>query len=84
MERFLLYDSGPSESRILIFSHYRSLEILTESSSWYADDTLKMASLLFYSNVCNITSKLYKWCTSFAVCIIIRQKQNKHMNSYYK
>ena len=47
VEQFLLHDSGPGENRILIFGRYRSLEILAESTSWYADGTFKVAPSLF-------------------------------------
>ncbi|KAK9686123.1 hypothetical protein QE152_g37434 [Popillia japonica] len=43
-EDFLLYDSGPEENRILIFSTRRNLQLL---SHWYADGTFKTVPLLF-------------------------------------
>jgi hypothetical protein len=47
VEQFLLYDSGPGESRILIFGRYRNLEILVESTYWYTDGIFKVSPPLF-------------------------------------
>lgn len=46
-ERFLLFDSGPSDDRILIFSTQRNLQLLVRCQHWYADGTFKCAPPLF-------------------------------------
>lgn len=46
-EPFLLYDSGKSENRILIFSTTRNLQLLARSKHWYADGTYKTVPHLF-------------------------------------
>ncbi|KAK9680852.1 hypothetical protein QE152_g38782 [Popillia japonica] len=46
-EDFLLYDSGPKENHILIFSTRRNLQLLSQSDHWYADATFKTVPLLF-------------------------------------
>ena len=44
---FLLYDSGPSNNRILLFSTQRNLDLMTQCNHWYADGTFKSAPQLF-------------------------------------
>lgn len=44
---FLLYDSGPSHDRILLFSTQRNLDLMTQCEHWYADGTFKSAPQLF-------------------------------------
>ncbi|ODM87032.1 hypothetical protein Ocin01_19650 [Orchesella cincta] len=46
-ENFLLFDSGPSNDRILIFGTMKNLQHMEHSSEWYADGTFKVAPLLF-------------------------------------
>lgn len=46
-EQFLLFDSGPEDNRILIFSTRRNLQLLARSDHWYADGTFKTAPPLF-------------------------------------
>lgn len=46
-ERFLLFDSGPSDDRIFIFSTTRNLELLAAEKHWYSDGTFKTAPPLF-------------------------------------
>ncbi|KAK9717832.1 MULE transposase domain [Popillia japonica] len=46
-EDFLLYDSGPEENHILIFSTRRNLQLLSQRDHWYADGTFKTVPLLF-------------------------------------
>jgi len=51
-ETFMAYDSGSSESRILIFSTQYNLNMLQETNDWSGDGTFKSASSIF--------SQLYK------------------------
>lgn len=44
---FLLYDSGPTETRILIFSTQRNLHFLAQSDMWFVDGTFKTVPLIF-------------------------------------
>ena len=44
---FLLFDSGPSNNRILLFSTQRNLELMDHCDHWYADGTFKAAPPLF-------------------------------------
>lgn len=44
----MLFDSGPEENRILIFSTRRNLQYLSQSLHWYADGTFKTVPLLFH------------------------------------
>nr|CAD7458958.1 unnamed protein product [Timema tahoe] len=46
-EEFLMYDSGPQDDRILIFSTRRNLQHLGRSKHWYADGTFKTVTPLF-------------------------------------
>jgi hypothetical protein len=46
-EEFLLFDSGPSDNRILIFSTKFNLNQLSLSEHWYADGTFKVVLKLF-------------------------------------
>ena len=46
-EQFLLFDSGPGEARILIFSTFNNLEMLSKCNSWFADGTFKTVPKLF-------------------------------------
>ncbi|XP_068242204.1 uncharacterized protein [Palaemon carinicauda] len=47
-ENFLLFDSGPTEKRIVIFATQRCTNILANSDRWYGDGTFKTVPLLFY------------------------------------
>lgn len=49
IEDFLLYDSGPlsGDSRFLIFSTERNMDILSRSSEWFMDGTFDVAPPLF-------------------------------------
>jgi hypothetical protein len=47
-EEFLLFDSGPSDNRILIFSTKFNLNQLSQSEHWYADGTFKVVPKLFW------------------------------------
>ena len=44
---FLLFDSGPSNNRILLFSTQRNLELMDHCDHWYADGTFRAAPPLF-------------------------------------
>ncbi|ODM87485.1 FLYWCH-type zinc finger-containing protein 1 [Orchesella cincta] len=46
-ENFLLFDSGASNDRILVFGTQSNLHHMINSSEWYADGTFKVAPLLF-------------------------------------
>ncbi len=47
-ENFLLFDSGASDNRILIFSTQRNLQLLANCEHWYVDGTFKTAPSLFH------------------------------------
>ena len=47
-ENFLLYDSGLSENRILLFSTEKNMQLLQASSDWFCDGTFKVVPELFY------------------------------------
>ena len=47
-ELFLLFDSGPTEDRILIFSTARNLRLLASSENWFGNGTFKTVPHLFY------------------------------------
>lgn len=47
-EDFLLYDSGPEEDRMVVFSTRRNMQLLAGSDHWYADGTFKTVPLLFH------------------------------------
>ncbi|XP_042221586.1 uncharacterized protein LOC121866058 [Homarus americanus] len=47
-EDFLLYDRGPSDQRMLVFSTVQSLRLLENSSDWFADGAFKVVPELFY------------------------------------
>ena len=44
---FLLFDSGPEDKRILIFSTARNLDLMSRCNHWYMDGTFKTTPLLF-------------------------------------
>ena len=46
-ENFLLFDSGPELTRILIFGTQKNCDLLTTSHIWLADGTFKTAPQLF-------------------------------------
>jgi hypothetical protein len=46
-DHFLLYDSGPRNDRILIFSTARNINLLATAQHWYADGTFKVVPPLF-------------------------------------
>ncbi|KAK9731441.1 hypothetical protein QE152_g13671 [Popillia japonica] len=46
-ELFLLFDSGPEEQRILLFSTQRNLSFMEQCGHWFADGTFKSAPPLF-------------------------------------
>ncbi|XP_072378071.1 uncharacterized protein [Diabrotica undecimpunctata] len=46
-ELFLLFDSGPEEERILLFSTQKNLRFMEQCDHWYADGTLNSAPPLF-------------------------------------
>jgi hypothetical protein len=46
-EEFLLYDSGQSNDRILLFSTKFNLDILSQAQHWFADGTFKVVPKLF-------------------------------------
>lgn len=46
-EPFLLFDSGPNEQRILIFSTDRNLTFMESCEHWYVDGTFRCTPLLF-------------------------------------
>ena len=58
-ELFLMYDSGPSEDRLLIFSTERDLDYLKNSKELFADGTFKTAPLLF-DQIYTLHAKLEK------------------------
>ena len=45
--QFLLFDSGPGNNRILIFSTATNMQMLSQSQHWYGDGTFKTVPLLF-------------------------------------
>ncbi|XP_068211896.1 uncharacterized protein, partial [Palaemon carinicauda] len=47
-ELFLMYDSGPTNDRILIFSTQRNLDLLARSENWFADGTFKTVPSIFF------------------------------------
>ena len=47
-EDFLIFDSGPTNNRILIFATARNIRLLANSDRWYCDGTFKTVPLLFY------------------------------------
>ena len=47
-DNFLLYDSGPGENRILLFSTEKNMQLLQSSSEWFCDGTFKVVPELFY------------------------------------
>lgn len=44
---FLMYDSGPDDDRILIFSTEQNLQLLRRSEHWHGDGTFKTVPSLF-------------------------------------
>lgn len=46
-ELFLIYDSGPVEQRILLFSSPNFLKVLCNSENWFCDGTFSTVPLLF-------------------------------------
>ncbi|ODM87861.1 hypothetical protein Ocin01_18821 [Orchesella cincta] len=46
-DNFLLYDSGASNKRILIFGTMKNLRHMENSTEWFSDGTFKVAPLLF-------------------------------------
>ncbi|CAH1108325.1 unnamed protein product [Psylliodes chrysocephalus] len=44
---FLMYDSGPSEDRILVFTTARNLDYMLECEHWYGDGTFSTAPNMF-------------------------------------
>ena len=46
-EDFLLFDSGPSVDRILIFSTRKNLQLLAQCRNWFSDGTFKVVPPLF-------------------------------------
>jgi hypothetical protein len=44
---FLLFDSGPGEKRILIFSTQKNLQLMEKCEYWYADGTFSTLQNLF-------------------------------------
>ena len=46
-EHFLLFDCGPSEETIIIFSTKQNLQLLLKSKNWYADGTFKTVPQIF-------------------------------------
>ncbi|XP_068227951.1 uncharacterized protein [Palaemon carinicauda] len=44
---FLIYDSGPTNARILIFVTKKNLDILVQLEHWYADGTFKTVPSIF-------------------------------------
>lgn len=58
---FLLFDSGPSEERILLFSTSTNLDILFDCQDWLCDGTFKTTPLLFtqlYTIHCNYNNHI--------------------------
>ena len=47
VDSFLIYDSGPTNDRILIFATQKNLDILVQSEHWYADGTFKTVPSIF-------------------------------------
>jgi len=46
-EDFLLFDSGPSPDRVLLFSTKKNLETLGDVQHWYSDGTFKSSPSIF-------------------------------------
>ena len=48
-QQFLLYDSGIHQTnRLLIFGTHQMLNLLRDTSNWYADGTFKVVPIQFY------------------------------------
>lgn len=47
-EQFLIFDSGASQDRILIFSTENNLKLMDQSTNWLVDGTFKTVPSLFY------------------------------------
>jgi len=47
-EQFLIFDSGASQDRILIFSNENNLKLMDQSTNWLVDGTFKTVPSLFY------------------------------------
>lgn len=47
-EDFLLYDSGLSDQRMLVFSTAKNIRLLENSTDWFGDGTFKVVPELFY------------------------------------
>ena len=46
-DSFLIYDSGPTNGRILIFATQKNLDILVQSKHWYDDGNFKTVPSIF-------------------------------------
>jgi len=46
-ELFLKFDSGPTESRILIFTTQQNLDFMSECDNWFCDGTFSVAPPIF-------------------------------------
>jgi hypothetical protein len=47
-EQFLIFDSGASQDRILLFSTENNLKLMDRSTNWLVDGTFKTVPSLFY------------------------------------
>lgn len=50
-ERFLLYDSGPSEDRVLVFASRQCAEIMEKSDHLFIDGTFDAVPSQFYQTI---------------------------------
>lgn len=46
-ENFLLFDTGATRDRIIIFGTTRNLELMDNCENWYADGTFKVSPMIF-------------------------------------
>lgn len=70
-EDFLLYDSGSSDQRMLVFSTVRNIKLLENSTDWFGDGTFKVVPGLFYHSHSDF-KKGYSLC----LCSATKQTTN--------
>ena len=78
-EQFLLYDSGPHENRILIFSNQLNINFLLSCEHLQADGTFKTAPLLFEQLYTFMELDLDSLVLFCMLCCLIREsKRTQH------
>ena len=78
-ENFLLFDSGPGQNRILIFSTQRNLDQMVRCPHWYADGTFKSSPPLFTQIY---TIHAVKYCKVVPTVFVLMSDRNT--NSYLR